>query len=439
MKVSNAIKLFTSQLARNLTLVFAGNFLAAGLGFLSVLIISRALSVSDFGLFNMAISVILIVPYLATLGMDTSMIKFASSYLSTGKITEATQVFRETLFVRVITSTIIAIVIYSTAPLLSKRIFHYPNLVPLIRLAAFGVLSVPLFNYVKSALYIYRLFKDCVMLQLLVDFAKLFTVGILIFSLKLNTFSAVAVFTFIPLLGVLFGFWQIRPKLFSKGKSPRSLFGQLLSYSKWVFVSNVCATLFLYIAIFMLAKMLGIKATGIYGLALNLTYIFPIIIISLKSVLLPEVSRFSEIAQFEKYIKGSLKISLFLTVLVIPFLFISEKIIPCFFGSRYLDSVAIFNWLLLSYIFRTISSPIRSALYSLNKPHIIAFVELFRVTAMILGCYLLIPSFGILVPAVLALIINVSVLGFLILYVFKYIHQEKVVFQKEELAELTWL
>jgi O-antigen/teichoic acid export membrane protein len=437
-KVSNSIRLFTSQLSRHLILVFTGNIFAAGLGLLAILIISKVLTVNDFGLFSITLSVILIVPTLANLGMNTSMIKFASSYLFRGKNAEAVQILRVNLYLRLVTSFILAVTIFNTAVFFSIKVFQCPDLIPLLKLAAFGVLFVSILDYIKNVLYTYKMFKKYIVLQLLVDLAKLLTVIILIFSLKLNIFSAVAVFMFIPLLGILLGFWLIRPILLSKRKFIENLLGQLFSYSKWVFVNSICSVIFPYIAIFMLAKMLSIKAAGIYGLAHNLTYIFPILILSLMSVLLPEVSRFREIEQFEKYVKGALKISLCLTIFIIPFLFLSKKIILFLFGLRYLDSIAIFNWLLLSYIPFTISISIRSALYSMNKPHTTAVVELFRVTVMILGCYLLIPFFGILVPAILALIINVIALGFLIMYVFKYIHEGKAVFQNEETAELPY-
>lgn len=437
-KVSNSIRLFTSQLSRQLILVFTGNIFAAGLGLLVILIISKVLTVNDFGLFSITLSVILIAPALSSLGTNTSMIKFVSSYLCRGKNAEAVQVLRLILYLRMVTSFILAVTIFNTAVFLSRKVFQCPDLPPLLKLAAFGVLFVSILDYLKNVLYTYKMFKKYIVLQLLVDLAKLLTVCILIFSLKLNIFSAVFVFMFIPLLGILFGFWLIRLKLLSKRKLIKNLLGQLFSYSKWAFVNSICYGIFPYIAIFMLAKMLSIKAAGIYGLAHNLTYIFPILFLSLRAVLLPEVSRFREIEQFEKYVKGALKISLCLIIFIIPFLFLSKKIILFLFGLRYLDSIAIFNWLLLSYIPFTISSSIRSALYSMNKPHTIAVVELFRVTVMVLGCYLLIPFFGILIPAILALIINVIALGFLIMYVFKYIHEGKVVFQNEETAELPY-
>ncbi len=173
MKVSHIIDLVTHRLTKHLTLVFTGNIFAAFLGFLAVLIISRQLTVSDFGLFNMAISAMLIASRLSGLGMDTAMIRFTSSYLGVKKTAEANQVLRATLLVKIISSFILAVIIFNTAELLATKVFHYSSLTPLLKLAAFGVLTIPTFNYLKSALYTYQLFMMGVILQILVDFGKL--------------------------------------------------------------------------------------------------------------------------------------------------------------------------------------------------------------------------------------------------------------------------
>lgn len=419
MKVSDTIKLFTSQLARHLTLVFTGNVFAAGLGFLSILMISRVLSVSDFGLFNIAMSVILVVPDISTLGMDTSMMKFSSSYLSTGKTTEAAEAFKTTLFMRTVVAFFFATAIFRAAPLVSKALFGHPDMSSLIRLAASGVLFVSIFNYLKSVLYSYKMFKECVILQLLVDLVKLAAAAALIFSLKMTTFAAVGVFAFIPVVGILLGFWKIKDKVFAGRKPINGLAGRLLSYSKWTFITIICRRIFYHIGIFMLVKMVSIEATGTYGLALNLAYIFPILIISIKSVLLPEVSRFREADQFEKYLKGALKISLYICVAVIPLLFLSRRIILFFFGSRYADSVVIFNWLLLSYVPAAIGRTMRSALYSMDRPHIIALLDISSIIIMIAGCYFLIPILGGVGAGMVAFIVNMALLGVLTVYAFR--------------------
>ncbi|MGB3863409.1 MAG: oligosaccharide flippase family protein, partial [Candidatus Aminicenantaceae bacterium] len=78
-------KLFKSRLAGHLILMSTGNILCAGLAFLGILIISRALSVSDFGLFNISISVILMAQPLINFGMLGTMIKFVSAHLARGQ------------------------------------------------------------------------------------------------------------------------------------------------------------------------------------------------------------------------------------------------------------------------------------------------------------------------------------------------------------------
>lgn len=430
MKASHIIDLMTSRLAKHLTLVFTGNIFAAGLGFLTVLIISRELSVSDFGLFNLAISVMIIASQLSGLGMNNTMIKFASSYLGEEKTAEAAQVLRTTFLVRILACFVFSVVIYNTAELLSIKVFHYSSLVPLLKLAAFGIFAMSILNYLKSALYTYQMFRMSVLIQNLVDFGKLSTVLVLVFHSKMNVFTAVAFFAITPLIGLLLGYKFLWQKLFSKGIQIKNLINRLFSYGKWIFVSNACRLTLNYVGIFMLAKMLSSEAVGIYGLALNLSHIFPIINTSLRSVLLPKVSRFREMAQFGNYMKGSLKISFVLVILIIPFLFFSHKIILLFFGLRYVDSIPVFNLLLLGFITNTVSITIRVALYSMSKPHVVAMVTAIQLIVMVLGCYILIPIFGVLAPAISALIVSISGLAFYSAYIFRHIKKGKLSFQE---------
>ncbi len=227
---------------------------------------------SDFGLFNIAISVIPIASQLSGLGMDTVMIRFTSSYLGENKIAESTQVLRATFHVKIISGFIIAVIIFNTAELLSTKVFHYSSLTPLLKLVAFGVLIIPTFNYLKSVLFTYKLFQMGVILQILVDCSKLSTVLVLFFYLKMNTLTAVAVFVFTPLISLLLGFGLHWQKFFAEKKPIQNLFSRLFSYSKWIFVCDVCGITLPYVGIFMLAKMLSGEAAGVYGLSLRLTF-----------------------------------------------------------------------------------------------------------------------------------------------------------------------
>ena len=84
----NRLKFSTSEVARNITIVFSGNVFASGIGFFTVIIISKYLSISDFGVFSIAISILHLSRFMTNLGINSSAIKFASSYLGEGKADE---------------------------------------------------------------------------------------------------------------------------------------------------------------------------------------------------------------------------------------------------------------------------------------------------------------------------------------------------------------
>jgi O-antigen/teichoic acid export membrane protein len=176
----------------------------------------------------------------------------------------------------------------------------------------------------------------------------------------------------------------------------------------------------------MLARMLDSEAVGIYGLALNLTYIFPILVATMTSVLLPEVSRFREKKQFTVYYWQSLKISAGFAILLVPVLFFAKDIILFFFGERYLESIPVFIWLALGFLFYAIAHILRPILIALDKPHIMTYTDFVGVFGMICGCYVLIPYWGVLAPAISAFVINICTMVFLAIYIIRHINKTDV-------------
>ncbi|MGB3862079.1 MAG: oligosaccharide flippase family protein, partial [Candidatus Aminicenantaceae bacterium] len=416
-------KLFKSRLARHLILMSTGNILCAGLAFLAILIISRALTVSDFGLFNISISVILMAQPLINFGMLGTMIKFVSAHLARGQEDEAIHVVKAVFYIKVTLSLILAAFVFFTADLLAQHVFRLPSLFPLLRMSAFGIFFLSIFNYVKATLWAYKKFPAYVVIQFFTDMAKVLTIGALFLISALTVFSAVSVFSLFPILGTLLGFFYFREVFSYRGNHTNKLYLQLFSFGKWLFLSNLGHRFFLYIGIVMLARMLDSEAAGIYGLALNLTYIFPIIVSALTSVLLPEVSRFREKDQFIVYFRQSLKISASIGILVVPFLFFAKDLILFFFGERYLGSIPVFIWLALGFLFFAFSQILRPILLALDKPHIVTYTDLVGLVAMIVGCYFLIPHLGVLAPALMALIVNVCAMSVLAVYTHRQIHR----------------
>lgn len=421
MRLTRTRKLLRSRPAKHLTLVLVGNIAAAGMGFLSILIISRVLTVSAFGLFNLALSIMITLSSFSGMGTETSMVTFASFHLGNGRPGEAARVIRVSLYARAVFSLIIAMTVFLTARPLSTAIFHYPELVPLIELSAVGIFVISIAAFFKSVFFTYQLFKRSVVQQLLVDILKLVSVFCFLYLLRMETVTAFAIFALAPLLGIIYGFVMLKGRLTIKNEQVPGLYRRLFDFSKWLLISNLCILTLPYVGIFMLSNMDSSEAAGIYALALNLTYIFPIIIYSLHSVLLPEVSRFKEREQFEKYFKSSLKVSFLIAVAIVPILIFSSKIIPFFFGAKYVGSVPVFNLLLLGFFAVTVNSTLRVLLFSIEKPHVVTLVDSLKLFIMIILSYLFIPYLGVKAPAAAYLLVNALALASLSIYVFKKI------------------
>jgi lipopolysaccharide exporter len=433
MKTTEFKNIFKSKLAGHLILMSVGQILCAGLAFLSILIISRTISVSDFGLFNISISVILIVQPLINFGMLGTMIKFVSSHLSRGQEDEATHVVKAVFCIKITFSLIIAVVVFFAAEPLAQNVFRHPSLFPLLRMAAFGIFFLSTFNFVKTTLFAYKKFPAFVVIQFITDLVKVMTIGVLFLLSTLTVFSAVSVFSLLPALGFVLGFLYLRKVFLSRGFRTNKLYFKLFSFGKWLFLSNLSRRFFLYIGVILLARMLDSEAAGIYGLALNLTYVFPIFVSILTSVLLPEVSRFREKKQFLVYYWQSLKISAVFGVLLVPVLFFAKDIILFFFGERYLESIPVFIWLALSFLFFAISHILRPILLALDKPHILTYADFVSVLAMFVGCYTFIPYLGVIAPALTAFVVNVCVMIFLAIYAVRQIHKVDVFVESDDL------
>lgn len=437
MKARTFVQFFNSRLAGHLILMASANILCAGLTFLAILIISRTISVSDFGLFNIAISVIILVQPLINFGLLGTMIKFVSSHLSKGQKNEATHVVKAVFVIKISLSLIMTITVFFLAGPLSQHVFQLPALKPLIRVAAWGILFLSMSNYVKATLWAYKKFIAYATIQFFTDSSKVLTVGFLFLTSALTVFSAVSVFSLLPLLGICLGLIYFRDVFFSKGAYTNKLYLKLFSFGKWLFLSNLGRRFFLYIGVILLARMMDSEAAGIYGLSLNLTYIFPILIATLTSVLLPEVSRFREKTQFMVYYWQTLKVSLGFGILLAPVLFFAKDIILFFFGERYLESIPVFVWLALGFLFFAFSHTLRPILLALDKPQVMTYTDLISVAAMFIGCYALIPSLGVLAPAVTAFGVNVCSMAFLAVYTIRHIHESDVFIEPESVPIVT--
>jgi O-antigen/teichoic acid export membrane protein len=279
------------------------------------------------------------------------------------------------------------------------------------------VVTASVWVHFRSIFHAFQQFIPSVVAQLMVDVAKLLGVGVVVLFADLAPMWAIACFAAAPALGGIIGFVRFRSCLGVRPQVDRALARQLIGYGKWLFISRISALLFSFTGLFMMTRMKGDHAAGIFGLALNLSFAFPILAHSLFSVLLPKVARFTEAKQFTRYINSSLKIGIGSAALAVPMLFLAYPVIPLVFGDKYLASIPVFIWLSSSLIVHIVNACFRAVVYAVNKPHALALIDFAGLAAMVTGCWFLIPYLGVLAPALLSLVINIIVFGALLIFV----------------------
>jgi O-antigen/teichoic acid export membrane protein len=423
MYFSYVIGLVRSRLAKHLTLLFLGNMLAAGIGFVTMLIIARSLTVAEYGLFNVAVSALTLAAQLSSLGTHTATTTFASRHAGEGDHKAAGEVFRVSLYVVTVSGALIAAVFFLSSGFIAESVFGDGRLSLMLKFSAVGALIGTIAYYLRTVFNALARYRESVGQQVVIDVVKLAAVAFFVWLVGSNAAFAVAAFAFAPAAGVVYGFKKLSKNIFIGPRASGRTLKRLVDYSKWTFASNVLILLSPHVGIFMLTRMMGSEAAGVYGLALNLTYVFPILVYSLHSVLMPEVSRFNSTEQFDKYLRSTLKIAAVVGGVVVPVMLVSGAVIPWVFGPQYAESVRVFNWLLVAFALSSVSTAIRVIMYAVERPYVLTAVDAARLTLVIAGCYIFIPYAGVVAPAVLAAVTNVIAIAFLVHVSFKIIRR----------------
>jgi O-antigen/teichoic acid export membrane protein len=389
-------RLAKSRTARDSYVVISGNLLTAALGFLSMMIIIRALGPRNFGLFSVATAVMTLTVGLADLGIGTALVRFAASYLAEDQ-RKANLVFRVAFNIEVVLSLLVLIVGVAVAGPLASLISSEKELASLLRLAFLGAAAMSMGSYITAVLQAWQSFTKLAVYSVLSNILKLLLIVVLVSVGYLRVFNSIAVYALVPVLGLFLGMVLI-PKQFLREKNltgSRDAFRGLFSFGKWIMLSYLANSIVTRVDVLLLSRFKGVEAVGIYSAGYQLSMIFPILIGSLVTVLLPQVSKLNYKNEFVFFVKKSLSMSTIILIALLPVLFFSRYLIELFWGASYLSSVGVFNILFITFMINLFFNPISTVLYALDKPRIITFTNLLQLGISIAGNLFLIPLYGI--------------------------------------------
>lgn len=405
--------------AKDSATTLTGDFISKGFLFFVNLILMKISTQEDFALFSIYITFLGLGQQFSDLGINQGMIKYystykgenldkANSFLSFG--------FKFKLVSALIFSLIYLLLSYPTAIYAYKQTTH---ILPLL-VAACGTFGGSMLDYIQALFQSKQDYKKLAVIKITEGFAKLGGLLLLVLLKEYTIAKVYWIYTIVPLLVFFMGYRMSLP-LHCK-YDVKEVFKELFGFSKWVFLASITTMIMVRIDILMLSLLnpKDLVGLGIYSAGIKLCVPLQVAAASMNTVFFPKAMEIKKRSEIKSFIISTLKITFPLSIAFVIFSILVEYLIPHIFPN-YIDSIPIFNILVIAFLFNLLGNPITVILFAINKQKValkINLIQLFVniVANLILFYYL--NSIGIAFGTLITYFVG----GFLTFYyIFKYL------------------
>ncbi|PPK59393.1 O-antigen/teichoic acid export membrane protein [Malaciobacter marinus] len=392
-----------SKILQDLLKVLSGNIVAQGIGFLTIIIISRDLGPAQYGVFSLLLAIFTIAIQVSDFGVSISYVKYVSENLS-----KAREIFITVILSKVVLSLFIIAILYFLSGFLSEFFFGSYKYQKLIETIAIAILFHSFFGVVVSHYQAVQNFKVFAYLNIAQNMLKFFSIVIVavIFSQEKHLEYFMFSYAFIVMF-LLIGVSLKNYKLLRYIKQFNFYyFIQIYKLGLWVFLSSLAVIIYMRLDIAMLEKMGDSVEVGYYSVAMNLAMIFLLLTNTIVVTLLPKMNEYLANNSIKGYITKILSKTKFLLLIFIFFEILSPYLIYIFFGREYEASTILFQILLIAFLPQLIINPISLVFCSINKAYYITILSWLQLPLHFIGNYFLIPLYGSIGAAISTVIIN---------------------------------
>ena len=378
--------IFRTDTVKDTGIVLTGQVLATIFSAIFFFCIARALGPAKLGIYTTVVAIFLILTDTLDLAINSSIIKFISS---PNKATYLKFAFLLKLFI----GSSLLILLFAGARFYSN-LLHQDIESPL-RIASVLILATFLYRFSKSVFQGEKKFSTDAILDILLSFSRLLIVLVLIFFSKL-TINSIFIVHIISTLGVFFiginkislDFWQ--------AKIEKSIAKKFFSFQGWLSVGFILAAIHSRVDILILMRFSGPEMVGFYQAGYR--FFMPIIQFSsvLSTVFAPRFSGFASEDQARIYLKKTILLSSFLSLLVLIFIFFIPAVVNIFYGSAFQNSIPPSKILALGFSGFVFGIPFISYLiYRSGKTFFFAFLNLIQLILIVSLDLILIPKYGV--------------------------------------------
>jgi O-antigen/teichoic acid export membrane protein len=392
----------------------SGNVIGTVISAIALILFSRFMGPTEFGLFSAAFAAMQIVIRLSDLG--TNMAAERAIARVHGRDDQlADHLMRVALYFKLTSFVIFVIVAWFLAPWISLSLLHIEN-VGLIRTSFLLALGSIFFEYSTIVFQSTHRFAMVARITIAQALGKLLFGLILIWQGMLHATEGLLIYGLMPGLGALAG-WRKNPlKSFALPATWKKDLRIILKVAKWTAIAAIAATLADNIDTLLVQSFMSSYDTGIWSGAVRIAGFASLLGWSVGSVLNVRVAKYHDPENLHKYLEKAWKLAVFIFVALVVCLPLASLAIKLTIGSAYLAGTVPLQILIVAAGLAGASSPYVALFYLFDRPEYYAIAGIIQTAILILGDLLFIPQFGLIGAAWVRVVVRVVILLFTLIY-----------------------
>jgi lipopolysaccharide exporter len=374
-----------SGISWNVSSSLVGQFI----GFLRSVTLARLLAPEDFGLFAMALTIVVAANSVTTTGLDRTII--ANQFATRDEL----KIHLDTVWSAELVRSLIVALLVSLSAFPMARFYGQPQLKLMIPLLACGSLvqgfqNIGLVLLRKEIsfgrIFWFELAKNVLGVALTIALAAVYrSVWALVFGMLLTTAIGTA---------LSYVFHPYRPRV----KFEEVVLAQALHFGKFAVIFAIASYVINMADNITVGRFLGTAALGNYSLAFNIASA-PIIVVifSVSAVLLPAYAEINsqDPALLEPALtKAFTLVSIIMLAIAVPLFFVADDVVQLLFGARWTTAGSVLRILALVIPLRGLTLIASTVFWSANRPRDVAIVRTLDAVVFLAALFPLISMFG---------------------------------------------
>jgi len=285
-----------SKVAKNAGSGAGGKLLFYLFNYLAILLITRAIGASNYGLVVLAYSMVVVVAMAGSLGLNEGIVRYGSFYYGKRELKKVKGTLISSLRVTTLSSLILTVSLFFTAKFWAVKLFSKPELTPLLKIFALAIIPLVLERVLTAGLQAIQLIKFRIFIEYIIRPLLLFVsilILVVIFPLGINgVISSYLISIYLGFFLAIYYAIKFLHSLSEQSYSPIREYRKLMSFSLPLMGVGFLTLVIERIDIFMLGYFKSTGVVGIYGAAARAAFLVLLPFNSFAIIFLPLVAAY---------------------------------------------------------------------------------------------------------------------------------------------------